>query len=66
MAGAIQIELVSRILVPSPDGSISIEWLATGRLRCSPAAAAQLRDGLIGALKLLRGVAAGRHSGIQA
>ncbi len=36
--GAIQIELVSRILVPLADGGVRLEFLTSGRLRCSPAA----------------------------
>jgi hypothetical protein len=51
--GAIQIELASRILIPLPDGGVNIKFVATTRLRCSPAAAGHLRDALNAALKLL-------------
>jgi len=33
LAGAIQIELYSRILVPSQSGTVDIRLIATGRLR---------------------------------
>jgi hypothetical protein len=52
MKGAIQIELASRILIPLPDGGVEVKFVTSGRLRCSPAAAAQLRDGVIAALKM--------------
>jgi hypothetical protein len=45
-AGAIQIELASRILTPRPGGAVDIEFVTSGRLRCSPAAAAHLRDAI--------------------
>lgn len=53
MNGTIQIELASRILVPRPDGGVDIKFLGSGRLRCSPTAATQLRDSLDIALKML-------------
>ena len=53
IGGAIQIELAGRTLMPMPDGSVSIEVLCTGRLRCSPIAAGFLRDALEAALKML-------------
>jgi hypothetical protein len=52
MNGAIQIELASRVLTPA-DGLVAIKFLATGRLRCSPAAAKQLRDAIDVSLKML-------------
>jgi hypothetical protein len=52
-AGAIQIELASRVLIPLPDGGVDIKFLATARLRCSPAAAGNLRDAINAALKML-------------
>jgi hypothetical protein len=51
--GAIEIELATRILVPKPDGSTDVKFLSSGRLRCSPAAAVNLRNGLDAALKML-------------
>ena len=48
--GAIQIDLVGCILIPTPDGDVAA--VPTGRLRCSPATAAQLRDAPNAALKM--------------
>ena len=53
MNGAVQIELASRVLVPDPDGPVEVRFRTTGHLRCSPIAAAQLRDSLAAALKML-------------
>lgn len=52
MNGAIQIELASRILIPGPEAPES-RFLMTGRLRCSPAAAGNLRDAINSALEQL-------------
>jgi hypothetical protein len=51
--GAVQIELVSRILVPLEDGGVQMEFLTTGRLRCSPVAAKGLQDSIQKALEML-------------
>jgi hypothetical protein len=56
MAGAIQIELAARTLVPVEDGSTRPEFVITGRLRCSPAAISSLRDAIDRTLELLRQV----------
>ena len=53
MNGSIELELATRILVPKPDGSTEVRFLSTGRLRCSPAAAVNLRNGLDAALRML-------------
>jgi hypothetical protein len=53
MAGAIQIELASRILSPTDDRKIATEFVTTGRLRCSPAAARELREAIDKSLELL-------------
>ena len=53
MNGSIEMELATRILVPQPDGSTEVRFLSTGRLRCSPTAAANLRNGLDAALHML-------------
>ena len=53
MHGAIEIELATRILVPKPDGTTEVRFLSSGRLRCSPTAATNLRNGLDAALKML-------------
>ena len=53
MNGSIEIELATRILIPKPDGATEVKFLASGRLRCSPNAATNLRNGLDAALKML-------------
>jgi hypothetical protein len=53
MAGAIQIELASRILIPNSSGGVKVKIIATGHLRCSPAAAQHLRSALEATLKML-------------
>jgi hypothetical protein len=53
MHGAVEVELATRILVPKTDGSIEVRFLSSGRLRCSATAAANLRNGLDAALKML-------------
>jgi hypothetical protein len=53
MHGTIEVELATRILVPKPDGSTEVKFLSSGRLRCSPTAAANLRNALEAALKML-------------
>jgi hypothetical protein len=56
MNGAVEIELATRILVPRADSSTEVKFISTGRLRCSAQAAANLRDGLNAALKMLEPV----------
>lgn len=51
--GMVEIELATRIVIPKPDGSTEVRFMSSGRLRCSPTAAANLRNGLDTALKLL-------------
>ncbi len=53
MGGAIQIELASRILNAVSDGSVEIKFITSGRLRCSPTAALNLRNAIDAALKML-------------
>jgi hypothetical protein len=53
MNGSIELELATRILVPRPDGSTEVKFISSGRLRCSPNAAVNLRNGLDAALKML-------------
>jgi hypothetical protein len=53
MHGAIEVELATRILVPKPDGTTEVRFLSSGRMRCSPTAATNLRNGLDAALKML-------------
>jgi hypothetical protein len=53
MNGSIELELATRILIPKPDGSTEVRFLSTGRLRCSPTAAVNLRNGLEAALKMV-------------
>ena len=56
MAGAIQIELAGRNINPLPDGETQVEFMVTGRLRCSPVAAENLRDAIDKALEMLEQV----------
>ena len=53
ISGSVQIELVSRTLVPTADGGAQSEFQVTGRLRCSPQAARNLRDALNKVLAML-------------
>jgi hypothetical protein len=53
LSGAIQIELAARVLNTALDGSIEIKFITTGRLRCSPTAAMNLRNAIDAALKML-------------
>src|SRR5258708_3558067 len=53
MHGAVEVELATRILVPKTDGATEVKFLSSGRLRCSPTAAANLRNALDAALKML-------------
>ena len=53
MNGAIEVELATRILIPRPDGATDVKFLASGRLRCTPNAASNLRNALDAALKML-------------
>ena len=59
MHGAIDVELATRILVPKTDGSTEIKFLSSGRLRCTPTAAANLRNALDAALKMVEQPQAG-------
>jgi hypothetical protein len=58
MNGSIEIELATRILIPKPDGSTEVKFMSSGRLRCTQNAAANLRNGLDAALKMLEQPAA--------
>jgi hypothetical protein len=53
MNGSIEVELATRILIPRPDGATDVKFLASGRLRCTPTAATNLRNALDAALKML-------------
>lgn len=53
MHGAIEIELATRILVPKADGLTEVKFISSGRIRCSPNAAINLRGGLEAALKMI-------------
>jgi hypothetical protein len=53
MNGTVELELASRVLVPKPDGTTEIKFLSSVRLRCSPAAAVNLRGAIDAALKML-------------
>jgi hypothetical protein len=53
LAGVVQIELASRILIPTADGGASAKFVAVGRLRCSPTAARYLREALDRSLEMI-------------
>jgi hypothetical protein len=53
MHGIIEAELATRVLLPKTDGTTDVKFLSSGRLRCSPTAALQLRNALDAALKML-------------
>jgi len=44
MGGCLQIEVAARVLTPVAGGEVAVKFLTTGRLRCTRAAAAHLRD----------------------
>jgi hypothetical protein len=49
MNGSVEIELATRILVPKTE----VKFISSGRIRCTANAAANLRNGLDAALKML-------------
>ena len=51
-AGTIELELAARMLMPKPDGSVSVDIACTAHLRCSPGAAIQLIGALQKALEM--------------
>jgi hypothetical protein len=53
LTGSIEIELAARILSPAVAGK-PVEFITAGRLRCSPTAAAQLREAVNSSLKMLQ------------
>ncbi len=53
MNGVVQVELAGRTLTPRPSGAVLIGFIPTARLRCSPAAARDLRDAIDKALEML-------------
>jgi len=53
MNGIVELELATRILVPTANGATEVKFLSSGRLRCSTNAATQLRNTLDAALKML-------------
>lgn len=52
MTGLIEVELSARVLSPRTDGSVAIEHIAVGHLRCSAQAAASLRAALDQAIEM--------------
>jgi hypothetical protein len=52
VGGAIQVEVIARILIPMADGSVDFKAVPTARLRCSPSGAQSLLSSLDGALKM--------------
>ncbi len=53
MAGHIEVELATRILMPKADGGVSADMLCVAHLRCSPQAAQSLIDALSHSLAML-------------
>ena len=66
MNGSIEIELATRILVPKADGATEVKFISSGRLRCTQAAATNLRNGLDAALKMLEPPATANVAAIAA
>jgi len=53
--GVIEIEVAARTLIPTAEGSSTqAELVTTGRLRCSPHAAVNLREGLDKAIEMFK------------
>lgn len=52
--GAIQLELAARTMLPGEGSNVPNEVVCTAHLRCSPTAAATLRDSLTKALEMLQ------------
>jgi hypothetical protein len=50
--GIIEIELAARIMAPLADGGVQTKFVPTGRLRCSPTAAAALRQSIDVAMQM--------------
>lgn len=50
--GIVEIELAARIMSPTSDGGVQVQFVPTGRLRCSLAAAASLRNSIDASLKM--------------
>jgi hypothetical protein len=53
MDGIIQIELAAGAISVGSGGEAKLEFVSTARIRCSPAAAARLRDTLDKSLQML-------------
>jgi hypothetical protein len=53
MNGCLQIEVAARVLTPAPGGKAEVKFLTTGRLRCTKAAAVNLRDAIDLGLRML-------------
>lgn len=54
LGGAIQIELAARIITLVEDDKVTFPFVVTAHLRCSPIAAAMLKDSIEKALALLQ------------
>ena len=53
IGGAVQIELAVRILNAVSDGSVETKFITSGRLRCSPTAALNLRNAIDASLRMI-------------
>jgi hypothetical protein len=50
--GVSQVELIARKMKPNDDGAVISEFITVAHLRCSPAAARDLRNALDAALRM--------------
>ena len=53
IGGAVQIEVAARILYAVSDGSVETKFISSGRLRCSPTAAMNLRTAIDASLRMI-------------
>lgn len=51
--GVVQIELAARVIKPVEGGGTTVSFLGVGHLRCSPAAAIEVRNAINQALQML-------------
>lgn len=61
--GAIQLELVANVLVPTQDGVVKDRTKTTAHLRCSPSAAAELLQAVTKALEMFQNL--DKQSGVS-
>jgi len=54
VAGAIEIELACRHLIPNRSGGVDVKLVTSARIRCSPAAAMTLKTAIDNSLAMLQ------------